>query len=309
MTVRSSAVPQWRFFRARVAGVRRVGADVVRLTLTGEELTGFGFAGDDQRIKLLLPHEDDATGSGLEQLLRSTGHWLTRHGALPAGRRPYLRTYTVRTARPERAELDLDVVLHGLADGQAGPGCRWAAGAVPGDPVVLLGPDRPGSGRAWGCEWAPPSTARSLLLAGDETAVPAVSAILEALDPASRTVTALLEVPTAADVQALASTGAVTVRWLPRDGRAHGDRLVPAVRKALAEMRIGSATPGQEPGDVDGAVLWDVPDQVGDSSGYVWLAGEAGMVAQLRRSLVRDLGVPRDAVAFMGYWRRGCADR
>ena len=303
----SAAAPQWRFFGAVVADVRRIGAHVVRLTLTGNDLGGFGFAGNDQRIKLLLPHEDDHLGSGPQQLLRSTGPWSTCYRALPDGRRPYLRTYTVRAARPERAELDLDVVLH---DEHAGPASRWAARAVPGDPVVLLGPDRQGRGRAWGCEWAPPPTARTLLLAGDETAVPAVCAILEALDPGSRSVTVLLEVPTTADVQTLAAADAVAVRWLPRDGCAHGGRLVPAVHAALADLGIASALPGQDPEDVDvdRAVLWDVPEHDGAAGCYAWLAGEAGMVKHLRRSLVRDHGVPRDAVAFMGYWRRGRAE-
>ena len=40
---------------------------------------------------------------------------------------------------------------------------------------------------------------------------------------------------------------------------------------------------------------------------YAWLAGEAGVVKRLRRHLVTDLGVPRNEVAFMGYWRVGVA--
>ena len=40
---------------------------------------------------------------------------------------------------------------------------------------------------------------------------------------------------------------------------------------------------------------------------YVFLAGESAMVTRLRRALVKELGVDRRQVAFMGYWRRGVA--
>ena len=52
--------------------------------------------------------------------------------------------------------------------------------------------------------------------------------------------------------------------------------------------------------------LWDVPPEAAAVDGvYAWVAGEAGVVKELRRFLVRDVGVDRRAVAFMGYWRHG----
>jgi NADPH-dependent ferric siderophore reductase len=42
---------------------------------------------------------------------------------------------------------------------------------------------------------------------------------------------------------------------------------------------------------------------------YAWIAGESAMVTGLRRHLVKELGVDRRQVAFMGYWRRGVAMR
>ena len=38
------------------------------------------------------------------------------------------------------------------------------------------------------------------------------------------------------------------------------------------------------------------------------IAGEAGTVKELRRYLVRDVGIDRKQVAFMGYWRQGKAE-
>ncbi|MGH3306530.1 MAG: SIP domain-containing protein, partial [Nocardioides sp.] len=75
-----------------------------------------------------------------------------------------------------------------------------------------------------------------------------------------------------------------------------------------------------EPDDID-PDLWETP--VYSSSGenvagkaapsprglYAWIAGESGVVTALRRHLVKDLGMDRRQVAFMGYWRRGVAMR
>ena len=296
------AAPAWQFFDASVAAVRRLGPSFVRLTLTGPELAGFGAAGCDQRFKLVLSRDD----AGLDRLRDRGQDWYPEYCAMPEEQRPVIRTYTVRAARPERAELDVDVVLHGVEDGHAGPAASWAAAAVPGDRITLLGPDRPGSGRAWGVEWAPPPSARTLLLAGDETAVPAVCAILESLGNGPRSVTALLEVPVADDAANVALPAGATLRWLPRDGAARGSRLVPAVHAALCELGVVSA-PAAPPEEVGDELLWEVPDPDAASGCYAWLAGEAGVVRTLRRRLVGDLGVPRGSVAFMGYWRQGVA--
>src|SRR4051794_23652905 len=190
--------PAYRFFRTRVLRSVRLSPSFVRLTLGGPELTGFGAAGDDQRIKFVLPRD----GQPFEELLSCGPSWYAEYCALPDERRPFLRTYTVRAYRPDPAELDVDVVLHGLDDGHPGPAAAWAAAALPGDALVVLGPDRPGSGRAWAAEWAPPASARTLLLAGDETAAPAIASIVEAL-PSGRRAIALLEVPVPGDALAL----------------------------------------------------------------------------------------------------------
>lgn len=301
--------PGWRFYDTVVTGTRRLGPSIVRLTLGAPVLAGFGAAGDDQRIKFVLPRP----GADVSGLMVVGEDWYAAYCALPDEVRPHLRTYTVRAARPERAELDVDVVLHGVVAGHAGPAATWAAAAVPGDRLVLLGPDRPGRGRMWGVEWAPPAGAHTLLLAADETAVPAVGAILEGLGSAAaapgRRVVALLEVPEVGDEQDLEVPAGVTVRWLPRSGRARGELLLPAVHAALGEL--GITRPGApqtvEDVDVDAEPLWEVPDADATAGCYAWLAGEAGVVKQLRRHLVTDLGVPRNEVAFMGYWRLGVA--
>ncbi|MGY1716556.1 siderophore-interacting protein [Geodermatophilus sp. SYSU D01106] len=301
----TAALPQWLFFDTVVARVAPLGPSMRRITLTGPRLAEFGLAGGDQRVKLVLAPDPTA----LAELHAAGAEWYPAYCALSEERRPVLRTYTVRAARPEVAEVDVDVVLHRVTDGHAGPAATWAAQAAPGDRMVLMGPDRPGRGRAWGVEWAPPASATHLLLAGDETAVPAVSAILEAL-PAGRRAIAVLEVPEAGDLQDLRLPEGVQVRWLARADRPRGELLVPAVHAALVDLGVCAApAPAPEDVDLDTELLWEVPEDPAAGAGcYAWLAGEAGMVKQLRRRLVGDLGVDRRSVAFMGYWREGRAE-
>ncbi|OMQ14441.1 NADPH-dependent ferric siderophore reductase, partial [Modestobacter sp. VKM Ac-2676] len=136
-----AVAPEYRFFSVRVARVQRISPTFLRLTLAGPDLTGFGVGGADQRIKLVISRD----GAPVEELLTDGPGWYQEYCALPDDRRPHLRTYTVRDARPEEGEVDVDVVLHGIDDGHAGPAASWAAAAVPGDRVVILGPDRPGT--------------------------------------------------------------------------------------------------------------------------------------------------------------------
>ena len=135
-----------------------------------------------------------------------------------------MRTYTIREVRPG-PRLVVDFVLH-LEPGASGPAAAWAATAAPGDTVGIIAPR---AGEVFGgIEWAPGGASR-LLLAGDETAVPAISAILEQLPPDARGA-AYLEVPCAQDLLPLHAPRGVDVRWLARDGRPHGSLLAPAVR-------------------------------------------------------------------------------
>lgn len=308
-----SSPPQpWRRFDATVRRVQRLSPSFVRLTLGGPGLARFADLGGDTRCKLVLPAPD----GGYDHLPRGDD-WLDRLRRMPAARRCPVRTYTVRAVRQHACEVDVDAVLHHHAPGPAG---RWVAAASPGDPIVLVGPDAAHPGPHGGSAWAPAAGVERVLLAGDETAVPAVAAILESL-PADARGTALLEVPVTGDGWGLAAPTGVDVLWLPRDGALHGTRLVPAVESALdalvprtgdrsaATRRDGHRRPVDlRDVDVDHEPLWEVPEagpRTSTHGFHAWLAGEAGVVAELRRRLVRDRGIDRSAVAFMGYWRLG----
>src|SRR3954454_16468312 len=146
-----------------------------------------------------------------------------------------IRLHTVRAARPEVREVDVDFVLHGAT----GPASAWAERATVGDAVVLVGPDARFVGDAGGVEWHPPAAA-TLVVAGDETAVPAICAIVESLPPGRRALV-LMEVPTAGDVLDLAVPTGVRVTWLPRGTAARGAPLTAGLRAAVANLGGGGA--------------------------------------------------------------------
>ncbi len=296
-------------FLVRVVRTERVGESFLRVTLTGSTLSNFYSGGLDQRVKLAFPTCADS----IPAFPLDTDDWYGAWRALPEAVRPVLRTYTVRAHRESAAEVDIDFALHGAT----GPASRWALAAQPGDELIMVGADartlvRASEGRLSGIEWDP-GAAQRVLLAGDETAVPAICSILEAM-PRDCTGQAFLEVPARGDVQPVDAPEGVTVTWLPRESRpglGHGAALDRAVRAWAIEM-VPSAGAEEDLADADAEerVLWDVPN-VPDTEThdlYAWIAGEAGAVKSLRRFLVRELGMHRADVAFMGYWRVGAAE-
>ena len=298
MTLAAPPIPAYRPFAAEVARAQRLSPSFLRVTFTGPSFADLAPNGWDQRIKVLLPTAD----RGLRDCPRGDD-WLAEWRALPEERRNPMRTYTVRAARPELRELDVDFVLHGAT----GPASAWAESAAAGDEVVLIGPNARFAGPTGGFEWRPPPGAHPMLLAGDETAVPAVCAIVETL-PAGTAARAFMEVPDAGDILPLAVPPGVNVTWLPRrpTGAPRGALLTAAVVAAVRDLaRSAPTAPAPDPVDDDtGDILWDVPVDASGTGLYAWLAGEAGVVTGLRRDLV-GLGVDRGAVAFMGYWRAG----
>lgn len=226
-----------------------------------------------------------------------------------------MRTYTAREVRagdPE-PELDIDFVIHLDESGHGGPATSWAAAAQVGDPLTIIGPNARAENYA-GIEWQPPATSPQrrleVLLVGDETAVPAISSILDSL-PEHCHGHAVLEVPRADDFQMPRTEADVDVRWLARGSVPRGRLLDDVVRTIMAESSAAAevSTGTLREVDVDHEILWETPDQaLTGTAFYAWIAGEAGTVRDLRRYLVRELGIDRKSVAFMGYWRQGRAE-
>jgi NADPH-dependent ferric siderophore reductase len=193
---------------------------------------------------------------------------------LPVAQRPTVRTYTVRSVDTERRELAIDFVVHGH-HGVAGP---WAIAATPGQPAYLMGP----SGA-----YAPDSAADWHLMAGDEAALPAISAALEAL-PDNAIGQVFIEVAGPDDEIPLKSPPGVGVNWIHRGGRAD---LVPEDKAGDHAPLIAAVKEAN----------W-LPGQV-----QVFIHGEAQTVMHNLRPYIRkERGVDaRWASSISGYWRRG----
>ncbi|MBX9425085.1 MULTISPECIES: siderophore-interacting protein [Streptomyces] len=261
----------FQFFRLQVDRTRRLGPSLVRVTFTGDDLKGFAAGGRDQSLSLFLPHpgQDAPVLPPLDD--PDMYAILGAWRAMPDDERAVMRSYTVREQRTEPVnEVDIDFALH--EDG--GPACRWAAQAQPGDRVVVLGP---AIAENTGVRFQLPEDADSVLIWADETALPAASAILEWL-PAETRAQVFLEVPYSGDRMELSTQADATVTWLVQEEGAPS--AVDAVR--------GTELPGEAP--------------------YVWIAGESGSVKALRRHFVRDLGLDRRRVTFVGYWRKGLSE-
>jgi len=277
---------------------------MARLTFAGEQIAEMKTGGPDQRIKLLFPRADGAAPS-----VPDHADSFAAYRRLPLGERGAIRTYTIRRLRPEAREVDIDFVLHG----EEGPASRWATHARPGERLQIMGPNRAFVGDPRGYEWRPPAGASQILLAADETALPALAGILEdlATRPTPPETQAFIEAPAGADVIDLPSWPGLELIWLRRAHGASlpGQAMAAAVRGALLPCpgaRPITAAPLFEPVDIDRQLLWDRGDAAEDGF-YAWVAGEAAAVLAIRAFLVAEHGLDRRSLNLMGYWRHGQA--
>lgn len=339
----ASTEPMTLAFEVTVSSVQELSPNFRRITFGGYSLRDFGVHGDtmDLRIKLVIPSlDEDGTQLPLPVFEMSQSGWYREWLAMDPAVRGSMRTYTVRRSRLESVypEIDVDFVMHFDSEGNGGPAANWALNAKPGDAITIIGPNN----RAAHCvtaeiysgiEWRP-GMAQRVLLAGDETAIPAISAILESL-PAYMTGHAFLEVPESGDFLDLKTDADVEITWLARGAaigrsRPHGELLQEAVRLAVPvpgwvaiKAADGGAGPEPEDVNVDVDILWETPARMdtaaigasknpdvpaGGMPFYAWIAGEAAVIKDMRRYLVRDVGIDRKQVAFMGYWRQGKAE-
>jgi NADPH-dependent ferric siderophore reductase len=224
-----------------VTAVRRLTPHLVRVTVAGDELaTVDPTPYTDRYVKLVLGE------------------------AAEPGGRPLVRTYTIRSLRD--GEWDLDLVVHG-DEGVGGP---WATRVRPGEPVTFLGP---------GGGYAPDPAAPWHLLVGDDSALPAIAASLEALPPGA-VARAFVEIPGPDDEQVVTTAADARITWVHRGAA------------TLEDVVVAAHAAGELP----------------DGAPHAFLHGEAGSVRVLRRWARADLGVPRERLSASGYWRRGRTD-
>jgi NADPH-dependent ferric siderophore reductase len=188
------AAPQKRKPRIlTVRSSRYLTPNMIRVTLTGGDLADFPEGQEGAHCKLVFPSADDS---------------LEAFSALYAEGRPKerlhpVRTYTVRSFRPETLEMDIDFVAHG----DEGPATLWAQGAAPGDFLAFMGPG-PVKLTEFYADW--------YLVAADMSALPVAAATLEAMPDTARGI-AIFEIHSEADRQEIDTPEGIEVHWLVQD--------------------------------------------------------------------------------------------
>ncbi|WP_433059451.1 siderophore-interacting protein [Dactylosporangium sp. CS-033363] len=153
----------YSFFDVSVVRHEPLTPHAVRVTFAGPGLSTFVSGGRDQRFKLFFPAPGQSTA-----IVPRTDEWYLDWRRLDPSVRGVMRTYTVAATRDN--EFDVDFALHP----GGGPAIQWASSVHVGDSLLVLGPTVLENG---GVDFQPPSDTEWVLLAGDETAVPALDAI------------------------------------------------------------------------------------------------------------------------------------
>jgi NADPH-dependent ferric siderophore reductase len=244
------------FRRVNVVAVTSLTPRMVQVSVGGPELEGLVVEQPAASVRLLLP------AAGARELVMPA--WNGNEFLLPDGRRPAIRTLTPLRVDPERHQLDLEIVVH---DG--GTASEWALKAQAGDEAALSGP-----GRGYPVD----PEAQGFLLAGDESAIPAIGQLLEVL-PEDKPVRVVIEVAAAEGRLELPKHPGAAVEWL-------------------------ELSPGAPPGDtlVEAVVQADLPE-----GHRVWAAGEAAAMQRIRKHLLEERKMPRSETWVRGYWKTGRA--
>ncbi|WP_175687528.1 siderophore-interacting protein [Burkholderia multivorans] len=196
--------------------------------------------------------------------------WFKLFVPLGDGHRSNGRAYTVRSFDQATRELDIDLFLHG----DSGPVSAWAERAQVGDRFEISDV-HPRSG------FSINAAMDHYLLFGDETALPAIGAILKAL-PAHAKAHVFAEVATLAERQELTSPAALSVTWLFREDDARASAMPLEAAARSAEIPAGATT--------------------------IWVAAESTEVAAIRKLLLKERRIDHASLHATGYWKRGEAD-
>lgn len=222
-----------------------------RVVLGGEELSDFPLGYEGGYVKLLFPVAGQLELPSAEEV--------------SLGASVVTRTYTVRHLNLEALELAVDFVLHNH-NGQEGPASRWAAKVEVGSKALIFGP-----GKVKMVE----QTADWYFLAGDMTALPAISCNLESMPSSSRGY-AVIEINSNYDKQILEKPKGIHILWVVNpDSSKENNVLSDAVK--------------------------DIPWQQGTP--FVWAACEFSNMRQLRQYFKHDRKVSRENIYLSSYWK------
>ncbi len=238
-----------------VTRTTRLSSSMIRIEFTGAGLDAFSPTGytDEYVNALFLP--SGAAYSPPFDVETARG--------FPVEARPRPRRFTVRNWDADERVLTIDFVTHGDV-GFAG---TWAQAAEPGDRLQMSGP----SGG-----YHPDPDADWYLLAGDESALPAISRSLQSVPPTKACVAFVLVDDPTHEIHVIPSDGR-RITWLHRSQSGSPETLL---RDSVADL-------SWRPGTVD-----------------VFVHGEAGEVRETRKHLIAERGLDKEAMSVSPYWRR-----
>lgn len=185
-------------------------------------------------------------------------HWPKGDDALT------IRAYTIRSIDLARGQMTIDFVVH---EGDDVPGATWAMNARAGDRAGLIGP---GGGGV--------PAARKLILAGDETALPAIARIAAAM-PAEAELRIILEVADRLEEQPLPSATSMNVTWLHRNG-------APAGTTGALEPILRDIVPAADPDT------------------FIWAACEQKEARTIRAFMKNETAREQSSFSIAAYWQR-----
>ena len=255
MTIRQPVKPSGPR-RVYCVAKRYITPRLLRITVSGDELLGFPSDSAGAHIKLFFANRQSGNLQLPTRDEQGKIHW-------PKDK-PVTRAYTVRAYRAEQNELDIDFVVHG----DSSPASGWAVNAKLGAELGVAGPGGPNPLLA-AADWQ--------LLAGDLTAVPAISALLQQMSDGQHA-EVFIEVDSIDDCHEIAHPSNVTIHWLTRIRGEHQQ-----LARALATAKPPATA----------------------TSVSAFVAGENSAVLACRKQLIGDFGLTKQQLYAIPYWRRG----
>ncbi|MCW3467069.1 siderophore-interacting protein [Chitinophaga nivalis] len=246
----------------KVVRKQHITPGMLRVVLGGEGILKFAGVKPGFNNKIYIPPAGETT---IVFPVYENGAWVSPPGAV----KPVVRTYTLRALDLEKKEMYLDFVVHG----DSGPASAWALKAVPGDILgVAMKAETPALYPE--ADW--------FLLAGDQTALPVLSVILETL-PAHVKGVALLEVPGQAEEQPIQTKADMIISWLHNPHPGTGTLLQDMVRNVI------------------------IPDR-GTQRRFIYAAGESAAIKAIRQYLRKEQDITSDELDAYAYWKYGTAE-
>lgn len=243
----------------RVVQVRALAPRLRRIVLQGHDLAHLDRI-DQLHCRLLFPPKGESCP--VWPMVDAQGRIVWPGGRFAT------RVYTLRAIDVAAGTVTIDFALHA----QAGPATTWALAAAPGDLVGAVGPAAGGF-----------QAAGFHVFAGDETGLPGIARLLEALDAAAQGV-AFIEVQHAIDTLPLTKPEGVAVHWLYRhDAPAGTTSLLP---------------------DAVAGITW--PSNLEDA--FFWGGCEYRAFREIHRILKHEVKLPRARQVLYSHWHRALSE-